>query len=598
MLHLDHDTLLKQVQRQNRHAERDRLAARDAVESKIADLEIAADACRNTMQRLRGARGKGSDYELALHRRDEVLREIESLKTSLDPSTELVNVSSQMDAASRKQRVLEDEDAVKYVSTAKMVGKTLHPALEQFPHPKGWNFDPDTGDVIIRHRTPLPESNLSLLKLEWTRFDFKPKVPWRAAAANELQTVADGLLTYHTKKSDRMERHARASRQRLISSGNSRGSPRSNNGGTSRSSRTGGKGGFEGAGFDANSSFGPRPTSAINLVSGSNSPPIPNSRPTTRPMSGPGGIVLMPIEKTSPPSSSSSFPHHQSSSVIGLPVGDGHHSLHLNVTQQGLVNTKRLSPVPSATVKRRQITLRPIPQEFLDSLSPEQLRKPLHPAYLLSSTATHDKPWKKPDPKGQNFSSLPADKAPTANEILRAKQYIVPDRSFYNAREEGKPEFLKPDPHPYPIFSSVPANSAWLQMHGREEDKELQKRFYAQIAAQNNYQGEDAFNGPTQSSSLSPRSTSLGTMRSLQLTHRDTTRGLPPTHHVPDEVRASSRERLHTNHPLGFKAVESAAREHTTRMLSGANTKAGSGRVGGSNNNLVTTIIPEGLFKK
>ena len=304
MLHLDHDTLLKQVKRLNRHAERDRLAARDAVESKIADLEIAADACRNTMQRLRGDRGKGGDYDLALHRRDEVMREIESLRISLDPSAELLNVSAQMDAASRIQKKREDEEAVSYVNTAKMVGKTLHPAPERYPHAKGWDFDPDTGDVIIRHRTPLPESNKELLKLEWTRFDFKPKVPWRAAAANELQTVADGLLTYHTKKSDRMERHARASRQRLISSGSSRGSPRNNNG-TSRSSRTGGLGGFEGAGFDANSSFGPRPTSAIFSIGGTSPPEQKQqhqqqqqttSRPSTRPMSGPGGIVLMPIE--------------------------------------------------------------------------------------------------------------------------------------------------------------------------------------------------------------------------------------------------------------------------------------------------------------
>ena len=243
--------------------------------------------------------------------------------------------------------------------------------------------------------------------------------------------------------------------------------------------------------------------------------------------------------------------------------------------------------------------MRPIPKEFLDSLSPEQLRKPLHPAYLLSSTASHDGPWKKPDPKGKDFSALPTDKAPTANEILRAKLYTMPDRSFYNPREDGKKEFLKPDPHPYPIFSSVPANSAWLMMHGREEDKELQKRFYAQIAAQNNYQGEDAFNSSSSSSSsLSPRaslSASMGGVKSPQLTQRDTTRGLPPMHHATDEIRTSSRERLHSNHPLGAKAVENAAREHTTRLLGGANTKHG--RIGGGGSTkLETKMLPSSLF--
>ena len=611
MLTLDQETLLKQVRRQNRHAERDRLAARDAVETRISDLEIAADACRNTMQRLRGARGKGSDYELALHRRDEVLREIEELKISLDPSTELKKVSLQMDVAAWKQKQQEEIDAEQYVKTAKMVEKTLHPALERYPHPKGWDFDPDTGNVIFRNRTPLPESDMSLLKLEWTRFDYKPKVPWRSAAANELQTVADGLLTYHTKKSDRMERHARASRQRLMTSGSSRGSPR----GTSRSSRTGGRGGFEGAGFDANSSFGPRPTSALytggtgSPTNGSSDITLNNntndgtntSRPSTRPMSGVGGIILMPVGH----SDSSAL---YANDVTGTQQQQQHqqHPLTLDLTRHGLVNSKKLSPVPIATVKRRQITLRPIPQDFLDSLSPEQLRKPLHPAYLLSSEASHTDPWKKPNPKGKEFSIPPANKAPTANEILRAKQYIVPDRSFYNPRDDGKREFLKPDIHPYPTFSEVPANSAWLLLHGREEDKELQKRFYAQIA-QNDYQGEDAFNTATSSKSHSMTSKTMTTgvalfnasnvtsSRSPQLTMRDTSRGLPPMPQLSQEVRASSRERLHTIHPLGAKAVEAAALEHTTRILGGERPTRTHGPTTLSNK-FETKMLPSTLF--
>jgi hypothetical protein len=87
-----------------------------------------------------------------------------------------------------------------------------------------------------------------------------------------------------------------------------------------------------------------------------------------------------------------------------------------------------------------------------------------------------------------------------------------------------------------------------------------------------------------------------GGIKSPQLTQRDTTRGLPPMHHATEEIRTSSRERLHSNHPLGAKAVENAAREHTTRLLGGANTKRISGGGGGGSTKLETKMLPPSLF--
>jgi hypothetical protein len=255
--------------------------------------------------------------------------------------------------------------------------------------------------------------------------------------------------------------------------------------------------------------------------------------------------------------------------------------------------------VPGATVARRQLTLRPLPRELLDSLSPEQLRKPMHPAYLLSSAARHEQAWLKPDPKqGELFSKPPADKAPTQNEILRAKSFMQPDRVLYNPQRDGRPPFLKPDANAYPTFSHVQNDSAWLRAHGSEEDKELRQRFYEQLELQGGYEGEDAFGGGAGAGqtlgSASARADELAAARVAAAAAGKTTRGLPASP-TDEPRRLSSRGELRRRHPLGVVAAEEAeaalAREAAanTVRLKGGKQHAAFGGFG-------STQLPPALF--
>jgi len=596
------EELLRAVRRQNRHAERAREAARAATELRVVELREAAEQCRATMTRLRAERD-GGDYALARRRRDECLAEAQALEDSLDPQSELAAVDAAISAAAVRARAREEAEAAEYVAAAKAVHARLHPEPAVYPHPSGWDRESRlAGAAIARRVDPEGDKDLdpSRLVVGWTRFDFVPRVPWRKGRYQELETIGklDGLLTYHTAKHDLIEQRARESRERLMSRGSSRGAPTGESArltsrqgtGVAGSSRGGGgitavgiAGGLTAGGLGfGGSTAGPRPASALTLDAGAGgagngggSAGSPGSRPqtVTRPTSGPGGIVHVSMSLgdgrgRGASRGTSRGASRSASRGAGLDLGGGPGGLgdlgDLGATAHSRSHAEpsALPGVPSATVPRRVLTLRPLPAQLLATLSPTLLRKPAHPAYLLKSEASHDRLWTKTDVKPQLFSKPPVDKAPTLNEERRARRFLQPDRATYNPKEEGKRPWLKTDLRPYPIFSESLLESAWLKLHGTEENKELVTRFYAQLQAQEEggYEGEDAFGGGSAGAGsgagagAGARSVRIAAAPTRGEREREREIGLPASP-TDERARLESRERLARDHPLGAAAL-------------------------------------------
>jgi len=605
------EELLRAVRRQNRHAERAREAARAAAEAKVAELREAAEQCRATMTRLRAERD-GGDYALARRRRDECLAEAAAVEAGLDPVSELAAVDAAITAAAARARAREAAEAAEYVAAARAVNRRLHPEPAVFPHARGWDRESRlAGEAILRRVDPEGDKDLdaSRLVVGWTRFDFVPSVPWRKGRAQELETVGklDGMLTYHTKKYDRFEQAARESRERLMSRGSSRGAPLATDRGALSSRGGGGGAGAGGGGFAGTAGLhhdapgAHRPGSATDLLdSDRGAGPAAlgagtgaGSRPqiVTRPMSGAGGIVDVRVTiggsrgrsrggsrggggggagAGGAGAGSSSSPGFGDLGATAAPGGGGGHGRDGGHGSSATSPEHALPAVPSASVPRRTLTLRPLPGALLAALSPTLQRRPAHPAYLLKSEAAHARAWTKTDVHPQLFSRPPVERAPTLNEEMRARAFLQPDRATYDPKAHGRQPFLKTDLRPYPLFSKALVEGAWLELHGREEEKALVERFHAQLKMQDEvgYEGEDAFGGGGGGGDAkragAGSDAGAGGARTARFAEpasppaARSPRGLPDGPLFDDRARLRSRESLAQRHPLGAVALREA----------------------------------------
>lgn len=382
----------------------------------------------------------------------------------------------------------EEKEVDSYLRTVKSVVRRHNPPTGIVDHPVKWSKETDAGNVLLRINAPLGESDPSLLKVGWTRFDFIPTVPWRDVRQGELfRGPQPGLKTYHSNKIDREHERVTVTRERLRSGGGSRSGSRAgasrSRGGMGRSfspmvrgqtpldGTTGSYGGLEGQ--QQQQQQEQEQSSHVDVtVTGSDQQQQQHDggggpRGLNRNYSSSGSISTLQS-----PAAQQQHGGDFGSFRGSLPRGNSVPSMH-NAT------SGRTKPgIPSATVPRRSFMSRPIPEEFLETLSPRQLKVPLHPAYLLDSSVHHEQPWRKGEKKPRIFSNPARGKATTQNDANRAQRFIVPDRVYYEPKEDGKVPWLKPMPGPYPIFSRVPLDSEWLEIHERQEGMEREARFY------------------------------------------------------------------------------------------------------------------------
>lgn len=505
---LDKEQMLRKLKRMNQRAEQDREHSKHATERKLIELQDQVSAATATMHRLRNDK-TSLDYQAAKDTRDTLTIQIKQLSAELNPLTEFERVNDQIEHAKLQGNTKETEQVTSYMATVQKMQQKYHHTSVIYPHPQPWDGDYEAGDILKREIHHLGESDPSLLKLDWTRFDFKPSIPWRDVRQGELtKHSGPGLLTYRTKKTDRLDARVTTSREGTSPILNPRGitsrrsHSRQRDGSLPSSSRvTDSRRNNDTMNNNGNE---PLPSSFFNSASPGNNTDErtgftsnSNNAETSSLLHDNGGSL----------SSSSTESHRHPYNLPPLPL-DTLHSSSNNPLDNNFHNTSSSStmrrtkhpPVPSATIPRRNVTSIPVPSHLLDTLSPAQKRVPMHPVYQLNSVVQHTAPWRKPERKTQLFSELPRNKAASSNDIARAKTFIVPDRVYYDPKNDGKMPWLKPEENAIPIFSHLPLDAEWLSIFGTVEADELEKRFFSNSSSNDNYEGEDAFN----SSSSSP----------------------------------------------------------------------------------------------
>lgn len=145
---------------------------------------------------------------------------------------------------------------------------------------------------------------------------------------------------------------------------------------------------------------------------------------------------------------------------------------------RGDVNAKpAASPPPpprAVSLPRTGLTLTP---HMLQALPPHLIGKPLHPAYLLPSRATHSAPWRDSDPLGSVFSVAPHEPPATDAEQRRGHKNTSPDRVHYNPAGDGKQQWRQPGPAPYPVFSTFALNDTYARELAAAEAAAREARF-------------------------------------------------------------------------------------------------------------------------
>jgi hypothetical protein len=127
-----------------------------------------------------------------------------------------------------------------------------------------------------------------------------------------------------------------------------------------------------------------------------------------------------------------------------------------------------------------------VPQPVYEQMTEAQRMKPLHAAYLLETRPSHPAPWKKTDrsPTTKNIRGTFSEPAPmqprSHQERMLEKVLLVPDRTFYDPRLEGKTQWTDTVGKSMRLhyFSRFPSDEQLNHQKDLERAAAMEQRFW------------------------------------------------------------------------------------------------------------------------
>lgn len=192
---VDKKRLLSQARKMFASAEQEKAEARQAVLAQIEDVKQQLEAVRTQVDALRNLQGsERARFEAVKAERAALTEQLMLLEEELDGTAERRRLEAAMDAAKANYEVEKATRKKLFVRQAKEAFLKTPAASRPVTHPAGWLTSQPHG-LIHRPTQPLGQSFPAEGRLEWTRFDSRPQVPWRVASGPVLFSAPTSLGT-------------------------------------------------------------------------------------------------------------------------------------------------------------------------------------------------------------------------------------------------------------------------------------------------------------------------------------------------------------------------------------------------------------------
>lgn len=176
MADTEHASLLEAVREMNNLAAEDRMRNEHASIEK--EFKVLAQLVEN--QANVGVKQNTSLSSPAKAYRDHLINELDNIRSQNDSVHQHGAIESHFRRIEEEDRVITEKEGQAYLHAVKVIDDELHPNdIKHVIHPSGWRNTKKNPDIFDRPHTFLGDSDPSLLKKGWTRFDHHPKVAWK-----------------------------------------------------------------------------------------------------------------------------------------------------------------------------------------------------------------------------------------------------------------------------------------------------------------------------------------------------------------------------------------------------------------------------------